>query len=400
MRPMLTVHGTVRPGFEPVEAAFRENFERRGEIGAAVCAWHAGEKVVDLWGGLADRDADRAWNEDTLAVVFSSTKGMVALCLLMLADRGKLDYDRPVTDYWPEFAARGKEGISVRTLVNHRAGLSAVDQRLSLEAWCDPSQAAPVLANQRPHWRPGSDQGYGAVSTAAYAAELFRRIAGRSVGEFFAAEVARPLDADVYIGLPRELEPRVATLYPARLELRSARLLPEVVTGRTVEGRLARAMLRRRSLPRRALGNPDLGRRGLRAFNDPEVHRLEVPWAGGIASARGLAKTYAALAGGGALAETRLCRPESIEPLKHRQSWSERDRVLLKPLGFSQGFLKEERHVFSPGEEAFGHSGMGGALGLADPDRELAFGYVMNRMDIRVRSPRCLALCHALYGCI
>ena len=130
------------------------------------------------------------------------------------------------------------------------------------------------------------------------------------------------------------------------------------------------------------------------------MHRLEIPWAGGIATARGLAKTYAALAGAGALGEVQLCHPESIEPLKGRQSWSEYDRVLLKPLGFSQGFIKEGRHVFSPGEEAFGHSGMGGALGLADPACDLALGYVMNRMDIRVRSPRCLALCHALYGCI
>lgn len=400
MAAMLTVHGAVQPGFEPVEAAFRENFERRGEIGAAFCAWHRGEQVVDLWGGLADRDGDRAWTADSLAVIFSATKGMVALCLLMLADRGKLDYDRPVSDYWPEFGARGKQDVSVRTLLNHRAGLSALDTPLALEAWCDPARVGPALASQAPHWRPDSNQGYGAISTAAYAAELFRRIAGCSVGSFFAEEVARPLAADVFIGLPAELESRVVTLYPPRLGLRDLRRLSEIVSGRTVEGRLGRALLRRRSLPRRAFANPDLGRRGLRVFNDPAVHRLEIPWAGGIASARGLAKVYAALAAGGEIEDTRLCRPESIEPLRQRQSWSDRDGVLCKPLGFSQGFLKEERHVFAPGEEAFGHSGMGGALGLADPDRGLALAYVMNRMDNRVRSPRCLTLCHALYGCI
>jgi CubicO group peptidase (beta-lactamase class C family) len=392
---MFTVHGSVKPGFEAVESAFRENFERRGEVGAAACAWHAGEKVVDLWGGLADRESRRAWTQDTLVVAFSATKGLVALCLLMLADRGKLDYDRRVADYWPEFAARGKESITVRELLNHRAGLSAVDQPLTLSGWCDPAQLGPVLAGQRPHWRPGSHQGYGAVSTAAYAAELFRRVAGRSVGQFLATEVAGQLDADVYIGLPPELEDRVATLYPSHLNAR-LRLLPEAVTGRTVEGRLIRSLLRRRSLPRRAFSNPNLGRGALGVFNDPATHRLEIPWGGGIASARGLARVYAALAGD----DTELCRRESIEPLMRRQSWSERDQVLLKPLGFSQGFVKEERHVFSPGEEAFGHSGMGGSLGLADPARELSFAYVMNRMDVRVRSPRCLALCHALYGCI
>jgi CubicO group peptidase (beta-lactamase class C family) len=143
-----------------------------------------------------------------------------------------------------------------------------------------------------------------------------------------------------------------------------------------------------------------MGRRGVNVFNDANVHRLEIPWAGGIASARGLAKVYAALAAGGSLEGTRLCEPHTIEPLKQRQSWAERDRVLCKPLGFSQGFLKEECHVFAPDESAFGHSGMGGSLGLADVDSQIAFGYVMNRMDIRVRSPRCLALCHALYGCI
>jgi CubicO group peptidase (beta-lactamase class C family) len=396
MTAMFTVHGSVMPGFEAVESAFRENFERRGEVGAAACAWHAGEKVVDLWGGLADRESQREWTEDTLALTFSVTKGLVALCLLMLADRGKLDYDRPVADYWPEFAARGKEAITVRDLLNHRAGLCAVDQPLSLSDWCDSAQVGPALASQRPLWKPGSDQGYGAVSGAAYAAELFRRIAGRTVGQFLAKEVAGQLDADVYLGLPRELEDRVATLYPSRLNVASLRLLPEAITGRTVEGRLIRALARRKSLSRRAFSNPDLGRAGLHVFNDPETHRLEIPWAGGIASARGLARVYAALAAGGA----ELCRPESIEPLTRRQSWSDSDRVMHKPLGFSQGFLKEECHVFSPGEEAFGHSGMGGALGLADPTRELAFAYVMNRMDVRVRSPRCLALCHALYGCI
>jgi CubicO group peptidase (beta-lactamase class C family) len=400
MLAMITVHGTVSPGFEPVEAAFRENFERRGEVGAAACAWHGGEQVVDLWGGLADRDDERPWDEDNLGVIFSATKGMLALCLLMLADRGKLDYDRAVSDYWPEFGSGNKQAISVRELLNHRAGLSFVEQPLSLADWCDPARVGPALASQRPHWTPGSDQGYGAVSTAAYAAELFRRIAGRSFGNFFAAEVAEPLDADVFIGLPPELEPRVATLYPAQLGVARLRLLPEVLTGRTVEGRLLRALLRKRSLTSRAFGNPALARGGARIFNDPEVHRMEIPWAGGIASARGLAKTYAALAMGGSLEGTRLCDPESIEPLLRRQSWSDRDRVLLKPLGFSQGFVKEECHVFSPGEEAFGHSGMGGSLGLADPDRRLAFAYVMNRMDVRVRSPRCLALCHALYGCI
>jgi len=397
---MFTVHGSVKPGFESVEAAFRENFERRGEVGASACAWFEGEKVVDLWGGLADLESGRPWDEGTLAITFSVTKGLVALCLLMLADRGKLDYDRPVADYWPEFGAHGKQAISVRDLLNHRAGLAVVDESLTLEDWCRADRVGPVLAKQRPTWQPGSDQGYGAISAGAYAAELFRRIAGCSVGRFFADEVARPLAADAYIGLPADLEPRVATTYPAKFGVRQLSLLPEVLTGRTVEGRIVRAMLDKRSFTRRAFGNPDMGRGGLRRFNDPDVHALEVPWAGGIASARGLAEVYAALAHGGSHRDVSLCSADSIDALRERQSWSERDRVMLKPLGFSQGFLKDALHVFAPTADAFGHPGMGGALGLADPSRKLAFGYVMNQMDMRVRSPRCLALCHALYGCI
>ena len=397
---MITVHGLVAPGFEAVEAAFRENFERRGELGASACAWVDGEKVVDLWGGLASRETGEPWHEDTLAIVFSATKGLVALCLLMLADRGKLDYDRPVADYWPEFAANGKAKVSVRDLLNHRAGLAIVEQPLSLEDWCRADRIGPVLAQQRPHWNPGDDQGYGAVSAGAYAAELFRRIDGRSVGQFFADEVARPLGADAFIGLPAELEARVATTYPAKFGFKHLKLLPEIVAGRTVEARILRSLLRAGSITRRAFANPRMGREGLRAFNDPAVHRLEIPWAGAIASARGLAQVYAALAHAGTHGDITLVRPESIEPLRARQSWSERDLVMQKPLGFSQGFLKDALHVFSPGEEAFGHPGMGGALGLADPSRRLALGYVMNQMDFRVRSPRCLALCHALYDCV
>jgi CubicO group peptidase (beta-lactamase class C family) len=397
---MFTVHGSVKPGFESVEAAFRENFERRGEVGASACAWFEGEKVVDLWGGLADRESSRPWDEDTLAITFSATKGLVALCLLMLADRGKLDYDRPVAEYWPEFGVHGKQAISVRDLLNHRAGLAVVDEPLSLEDWCRADRVGPVLAKQRPTWQPGSDQGYGAISAGAYAAELFRRVAGCSVGRFFAEEVARPLAADAYIGLPAELEPRVATNYPAKFGLRQIHLIPELITGRTVEGRILRAMLDKRSFTRRAFGNPRMGRGGLQRFNDPSVHALEVPWAGGIANARGLAEIYSALAHGGTHREVSLCSAESIDALRERQSWSERDRVMQKPLGFSQGFLKDALHVFAPNGDAFGHPGMGGALGLADPSRKLAFAYVMNQMDIRVRSPRCLALCHALYGCI
>ena len=190
------------------------------------------------------------------------TKGLVALCLLMLADRGKLDYDRPVADYWPEFGAHGKQAITVRDLLNHRAGLAIVDEPLPLEDWCRAERVGPVLARQRPAWKPGSDQGYGAISAGAYAAELFRRVAGRSVGRFFAEEVARPLGTDVFIGLPADLEPRVATIYPAKFGLRQLELVPEILTGRTVEGRILRALLKQAVVHASRIRQPAHGAQG------------------------------------------------------------------------------------------------------------------------------------------
>jgi CubicO group peptidase (beta-lactamase class C family) len=389
--------GYVADGFGAVARAFRKNFEQ-GDVGAAFCAWLDGEVVVDLWGGLADRDQGRAWEEDTMGVFFSVTKGLVYTCLLMLSDRGRLDYDERVVTYWPEFGTHGKEDITVRQLLNHRSGLSAIDEPLGLYDFEDPARVARALEKQAPMWPPGSRQGYGAVSMGPYAAELFRRVAGESVGTFFSREIARPLGIDVYIGLPGELNAKVATVYKVFLSDKIFRVLPIVATGRGVEGRIYRAFMDKTSATRRAFQNPEeLGRTGVPNFNVPRVRRMELPWAGGIGTARGVARMYAALACGGSLDGVTLCRPESLTPLFKRQSWSESDAVLHKPIGFSQGFVKEEPHLFSPNSEAFGHPGAGGAVGFADPTRRLSFSYVANRMDYHLRSPRCLRLCHALY---
>lgn len=393
------VHGTVAPGFEPFEEVFRENFEQRGEIGASACAVLDGRVVVDLWGGFADREAGRAWEADTLGIVFSATKGLTALALLMLGDRGKLDWDAPVSTWWPEFARDGKDGISVRLLLNHRSGLCAIDEPLTLDDFAHPDRVARALEVQRPLWAPGSAQGYGAVSMGAYSGELFRRVEGRSLGRFLADEVAGPLGADVYLGLPEPENARCARLYPGSLLGRMVELGPEMLRGRTVDGRIMRAFLRRSSATRRALANPRPKSGGIGAFDTPRVRALELPWANAMASARGLARVYAALVAGGSLGGVPLCSADALRPLEEPQSWG-MDRVLHKRMGFSQGFVKEEPEIFSPSPEAYGHPGMGGALGLADPARGLAFAYVPNRMDYRLRSPRCLALCHALYHCL
>lgn len=393
------IHGTVKAGFEPVLETFKANFAKRAELGASLCVWHQGEIVVDLWGGVVDRKTQAAWDADTMALVFSCTKGMSATALLALADRGLLDYDAPVAEYWPEFAHGGKGDITVRTLLCHRAGVVGLDEPLTIADFADnPDKVADACAKQVPHWEPGTKQGYHGVSFGPYAGELFRRVAGESIGTFFNREISGALGADVYLGLPPALEPRVATNYPARLREKLFAVLPKLIAHPGLEGRVYRQVLRKGSATRCAFSNPaELGPRGMANYNRSDVRQIELPWCNAIASARGLARVYQALVAGGTLDGVRLMDQATIEPVYQRQSWTELDQVLRKPMGFSQGFVKEETRLFSPNPETFCHPGAGGSLGLADPKAGLAVGYVMNQMGHHIRSPRALALCHSIY---
>lgn len=396
------IHGTTAPGFERVAQTFRDNFVKRGEVGAAVFAYQRGEPVVDLWAGYADRTTHRAWERDTLCVTFSTTKGLVASCLLALSDRGGLEVDAPVAEYWPAFAQAGKAETTVRQLLNHRSGLATIEGPLTLDDFEDPARVSAILEAQEPMWAPGSLQGYGAVSWGPYAGELFRHAAGERLGGFLRREIGEPFDADVYLGLPPELDERVATLYPVRKRDALVHMVPRLVASRGVDGRVFRRVLAgpKTRAGRAFRSRPSMGPKLLGAMNEPRLRRLELPWANLHASAKGLARAYAPLAHGGAWEGTRLVSSEAVEQVTPRQTWSERDEILQKPIGFSQGFCKDELHLISPNPRAFGHTGMGGSVGFADPDRQLSFGYVMNRMDFRVRSPRCIALCNALYACL
>ena len=398
---MKHLHGEVAPGFEPVAQAFEDNFRRRGEIGASCCVYHGGRCVVDLWGGFADRERGLPWERDTVSILFSATKGLAALTALRLVVAGRLDLDAPVAAYWPAFAQRGKEGITVRTLLNHRSGLAAVDQPLAFEDLADPGRVAAALEAQVPLWPPGSDQGYGAVAFGLYLGELVRRATGRRLGEVFADEIARPLGLadDLWIGTPPSAEPRVARLYPASARTRLTQVVPRLLTGLTHEGRVYRAAARRSTPTARAFANPAaLAPLRVARFGTRPVRALDLPWSNGVGHARGLATVYAALLGVGGPTLPRLAPADAVAALEARQSWTEHDRVLLKPLGFSQGFVKDELHLFSPHPEAFGHPGAGGVLGWADPVAGFAMGYVMNRMDFRIRSPRAIALAHAVHA--
>jgi len=397
------IHGDVAPGFDGVARVFDENFDKRGEVGASVCVFHRGRKVVDLWGGYADKKTKRPWERDTVSVLFSSTKGLAAATALMLVRAGQLDYEARVADYWPEFAQHGKGDITVRTLINHRSGLSAVDHPLTLEDLEDPDRLVPHLEAQVPLWTPGSDQGYGAIAWGLYMGELVRRVTGRRLGEVFSELVATPLgiDGDVWIGTPEDAEPRVARLYPANTWVKISKIIPRFLTGLTHEGRVYRAAVRRKAATSRALTNPKaLGPAGIHSWDSRRVRAMDLPFGGGVGNARALATVYASLLGVGGPDVPRLVPDDAVSAVHPRQSWTELDRVLLKPLGFSQGFVKDELHLFSPHPEAFGHPGAGGALGWADPVAGVAIGYVMNRMDFRIRSPRAIALAHAVQDAV
>lgn len=398
-----SVEGELKPRFERVRRVFEENFTRRGEIGASLCVWYQGEQVIDLWGGTQVRGAEVPWEPDTLTTVFSCTKGVAAMCLLKLVEQGALDLEAPVSRYWPEFGVpvegpnaipereKMRASLTVRTLLNHRAGLVGLRAPLSLDELEDLDVVAARLAREPLAWVPGEQQGYHAITYGLLVAELFRRVAGEQLGPYISRALAGPLGADFFMGLPPEEDGRCASIIPNELKDILTGVLPSLLTRQGNEGRFYRGALLG-GAGKLAFGQPAaLGARGLKNFNTARVRRLQLAWANGMSNARGLARLYQGLLGG------EIVAPALLKPLQDRQSWQARDSVIRKPMGFSQGFVKEQTSLFSPNPESFGHPGAGGALGWADPREGLAIGYVMNKMGYHVRSPRAVALCHAIY---
>ncbi|MGZ5971109.1 MAG: alpha/beta fold hydrolase [Polyangiales bacterium] len=385
--------GSYAEGFGPLAEQFARHLASGEEIGAGLTVFHRGRLVVDLAGGWADVEEKKPWRRDTRLVVFSVTKGFAAMALNALSDRGLLDWEAPVASYWPEFGRNGKERITVRALFQHQAGLASLDTPLTLDDCIhDWPRVTRALEEQRP--RSPAVQAYHAVTFGMFAREVFERVAGEPMGRFLEREWFSPVGSDVRLGAPPELDAHVATLYPPKLGVRLANMVVAgVFRGDSREGRVARSLFESNSVARAAFANPSVGKRGLLAYNDVPVRRAELPWGSATASAHGVARAYLPLSIGSHL------RAETIAALSERTGWSERDAVLQKPIGWNRGFLKEEAGIFGPNPEAFGHAGMGGALGWCDPVSGLAIGYVMNRMDWRIRSPRALALCRTLYAC-
>jgi CubicO group peptidase (beta-lactamase class C family) len=383
------IAGDVSPGFEHVRDAFRDNFSQRGELGGACCVYWRGEKIVDLWGGIRNKQTGEPWEQGTMVVVHSATKGLAAMTLALAHSRGWLDYEERVAHYWPEFAQQGKENITVRQLLAHQAGLFAIEERVDRGVVADLDRLAAVLARQKPVWKPGTRQAYHALSLGFYEGELLRRVdpQRRSLGRFFQDEIASQLREDVYIGLPEDIpNSRLATIAPPR----------RIDMLRGFPLRLALEALNPRSNIYRALEiNP-----GTSVYSDKRrvyARNLEVPSGGGVGTARGIAHAYGDFAAGGRELALRsetlaLLAAPAIPPTRGFY-----DECLKGEVQFSLGFMKPSPVWPFGGPSSFGSPGSGGALGFADPSAAVGYAYVTSQMGTSLTGdPRDVALREAL----
>ncbi|MEU1388999.1 MULTISPECIES: serine hydrolase domain-containing protein [unclassified Nonomuraea] len=391
------------PRFSRVREAFERNFAEGEELGAAVAVHLDGELVVDLWDGVADRHTGRAWEAGTPAFAYSCTKAVTATVLLRLAERGLVDVRAPVADVWPEFAAGGKEAVTVEHVLTHSCGLPVIETPVPVAEFEDQPAIAARLAGQTPLWEPGTAHGYHALTYGFLVGEVVRRVTGKSVGELVAAEIAGPLGLDLWVGAPDDVIPRAARLKaPARPRPGPENPTPDTPApsgggtgpgaggGRDLLGEMGRAVLDPGSLMNRALGNPAI-RLLDGGANNPVILRAGWPAAGVVTTAKGLAGFYRALVGGDLLSSATL-----QDALRPRVSGP--DRVLFMDTAFGLGYMRPSFTFPMPSATAFGHSGMGGSLGMGDPARNLAFGYVMNRMaDSLTGNLRGLRLIEAVY---
>ncbi|MFI6822424.1 serine hydrolase domain-containing protein [Micromonospora sp. NPDC050187] len=382
---MSVVSGTVAEGYEPVREAFQANFATRSEIGAAVSIYRHGREVVRLWGGIADPDTGRPWREETLQVVYSTTKSVPAACAHLLAQRGQLDLDAPVAEYWPEFAAAGKGNIPVRWLLSHQAGLPVLDRPIPLAEALTWEPVVAALAAQAPAWQPGTAHGYHGLTFGWLVGEVVRRVSGRSLGTYFADEIAEPLGLDFWIGLPAAEAHRVSRLVEQPVApSTSTQELPEALREALAAYTDPTSLVVRSTM----VTDPPLD------LTHPRTWAAEIPAVNGICTASSLARFYAGLIG--EVDGIRILDATTLAAATREQA-SGTDRVLMVPtrpaLGF--GLPLPEQPWWSP--TAFGFAGYGGSLGYADPASGVAFGYVMNGLRVSMDpDPRTSSLIEAV----
>lgn len=372
------VGGFVKPGLERVRDAFAHNFEKHGEVGAACCVYLHGEPVVDLWGGVTAPGASDPYTGDTLQLVFSATKGITAIAAHILTQEGRLDFDAPVVEYWPEFGANGKDRIPVRWLFSHKAGLAALDRPFGLDDILEWNRMKDALAAQRPLWEPGTAHGYHTYTFGWLAGEVIRRVTKGTVGEFVTERITRPLGAEFWIGLPRSQDERVVPVIPTG---------PPEPTG--VALRLAAQMGDQSSISFRSFAQVPPG-----GFNEQRFRAAEIPSANGICNARALARIYAACIG--EVDGVRLLKDRTLAEAMVTQAHGD-DLVLTFETRYGTGF--QLPHPLRPmaGEGSFGHYGSGGSVGFAHRELDFSFGYVMNQMrPVPEKDPRTGALVEAV----
>ena len=375
------VHGTCESQFDEVLAEFERNFAQRGEVGASVHVTVDGQSVVDLWGGVADPEIDKPWTEDTVTHVWSCTKGATALCAHLLAARGELDLNAPVATYWPEFGAAGKQHVLVRHLLSHQAGLPALRETLPKGAFYDWDYMVGALAATEPFWTPGTQHGYHGLTFGFLVGEVIRRVSGTGLGEFFQREIADPLELDFWLGLPEEIEDRVAPNLPPDLVAAGANL-PSLYKAAMTDPHSVSGLMVHNSGGYMVPGESDTR----------EAHAAVMGAVGGITGARGLAGMYRPVALDGSFGPVRLFPPGYL-PVLGAVASAAQDAVILAPTRFGLGFIKSvDNHYLAGGdadgvilsEDAFGHSGIGGSLGFADPRAKISFGYAMNQQGTSV----------------
>jgi CubicO group peptidase (beta-lactamase class C family) len=387
-----------------LEPLFQENFEKRGELGAAVSVWQNGKQIVDLCGGFCDARREKPWTADTVVLVWSATKGIGSACVLHVLQRQKIELDRPVVEFWPEFAQADKDKITLGQLLSHQAGLCALDQRVDV---LDYNGVIRALEAQAPLWLPGTAHGYHARTFGFLLDELIRRIAGKTLSNYWQENFAEPLELDFWIGLPEEENSRVATIYAAK-------------SGKPPEpAKFYRDLVTPATLARRTFTSP-YGLNVISKMNDPQIRAQPIVSFGGIGSASALAKFYSVLANGGTLNGQTFFSEKTIEWMTTTLS-DGIDRVFQIPTAFSAGFMKDSqatavsnppsdkgrignrpslstRRLFSSSRTAFGHPGAGGSHAFADPENKIAFAYVMNQMEQSVLpTEKSLRLVDALY---